>query len=138
MSTIAQRIHAIKEDLRKKNGDEYLNTHLDKLIKLEAEIRRHTQKCFGNNKYELQFTAGDLRIIATTIRTKLNKYQKKLYYEGVSDKFKEMDIITDKEFTQVMNEAIADYKVFQKLSDCHYLYGTITATVELIERIREQ
>lgn len=138
MSTIAERIHEIKEDLRKKNGYEYLTTHLDKLIKLESEIRHHTQKCFTSKTHQLQFTSGDLRIIATTIRTKLNKFQKKLYYEGVSDKFMACERTTDAEFTRIMNEAIADYKIFMKLSDCHYLYGTITATVELIEQMRGQ
>ena len=136
--TIAEKIHNIKEDLRKKNGDSYLTSHLDKLIKLENEIRRHTQKCFTDKNYQLQFTSGDLRVICTTIRTKLNKFSQKLYYENVCNKFNAMDRLTDKEFTQVMSEAIADYKIYLKLSDCHYLYGTITATVEIIEQMRGQ
>lgn len=137
MANIVEQLHKIKEDLRKKNGDEFLDSHADTLLKLETEIRRNAEKCFKDKKRALHFTAGDLRIICTTIRTKLNRYQKKLYYEGVSKKFDALDKIMDDDFIRIMTEAINDYRIAQKLLNLHYLYGTITATVELVELTRK-
>ena len=120
--TIKERIHTIKRELRKKNGDKFLSRDIHILLKLENDIRKHTTRCFHDSKYELQFSGGDLRIISTTLGTKLTRFQKKLSYISISDKLNAMPVITDKEFIQVMNEAIADYEIFKKLSDCDLMW----------------
>lgn len=135
---IQEKLHKIKEEMRKKGSDKYLVSNIDKLLLLENEIRRNTQKCFTNDKHILHFDSGDLKIISTILKTKLNKYKEKLFYTNIDKELSNYTIITDKEFLIVMNKTIEDYKVFEKICKCYFLINTITSTVEIIELMRKQ
>ncbi len=136
--TISEKLHKIKNDLRKKNSSKYLDRHIPELFKLEKDIRRNVIKAIKNPRHELHFNSGDLRIICTTIRTKVNKIQASLYYEGVQKSFEQHDIINDDVFNKVMAEAKELHLLLQKLYDLHYLYGTITATTQLVENMQKR
>lgn len=136
--SLKEEIHKIKNEMRKRITDEQLLKNVVKLLKLEDEIRRNVGKALKNNNHELQFTSGDLRIISTCMNTKMTRWQKKLYYESIVKNIKEYKIVTDSSFTEVINQSISDYTLFKKLSDCHYLLGTMTMSVELIEEMRKQ
>ena len=133
-----ERIDEIKKELRKKISDEKLHDCVIKLLKIEDEIRRNVKKALKDNKHELHFTSGDLRVIATCINTKMTRFQKQLYFESVDNIFDEAEIIDDTFFTSVIDQQIVKYLRFQKLSDCHYLLGTITPTVRLIEDMKKK
>ena len=124
-------------ELRKKNNQRILLSKIDKLLLFESEIHRQVKKCF-NNQNELQIESGDLRLICRAIKTQYDKYSKSLYYEKILDDFKNFDIITDKEFTDIFNKSISNFKLCEKLLKAHYLYGSITAMVEILERTRNQ
>lgn len=134
---LSERIHEIKNKMRKRMSDEELLICVDKLLKIENEIRRNVIKAIRCKNHKLHFNSGDLRIIATCINTKMTKFQKKLYYETIDNDIMSNDIINDTIFDNIINKSICDYKIFQKISDCHYLLGTITPTVKIIEKMRE-
>lgn len=135
---ISERIHEIKELMRKKITDEQLDNCVIKLLRIENEISRNVNKALKDHKHELHFSSGDLRIIATCVNTKMTRFQKRLYFETIDQKFDDSEIINDQVFTDIINQSIADYTFYKRLSDCHYLLGTMTPTVRIIEIMKER
>lgn len=66
------------------------------------------------------------------------KMRKRIYFEAIDKKFEESEIINDQVFNDIINKSIADYNFYKKLSDCHFLLGTITPTVRIIEIMKER
>lgn len=134
MASIHERIHNVKEKLRKKGCN--IEFYIPELLKIDEEIKRAVKKRLHDPSYEFRFSAGDLRIIATTIKTKVNNLTKKLYYDTYG--FEPEEMVKDgqidwNDYEKLSSKKAEELKLLQKLVNLHYMYSHTVFTIETLE-----
>jgi hypothetical protein len=135
MASLHERIHKVKEELRKKGCN--IEFYISELFKIDDEVKRAVKKRLHDPKFEFHFSSGDMRIIATTIRTKTTNSVKKLYYDtyGINsdDLVTEDGSINWNGYAETSQAKSDEVKLLAKLSQLHYMYSHNVFTLEVME-----
>ena len=103
--SLGERIVNVSKEIGKQGN--WMFKHYRTLMVLEGQIRRHAKKYMNDpTGYELSFTAGQLKLLVTKIRTKLMKVTD---VEAVLKEFSKHEIIDDTVFEKVFTPYITTY-----------------------------
>lgn len=125
---LGERVEVMRKRLQAL-GRSDIAPFIDKLWDLVQECQRQVNKHSLDPSYTLHFSAGDLRLIATTVRTKLNHHLAKTYYESYAEEPKRL-----MHYKTLCGQRANIYNMAQKLLALQFALGDIIYSMEVLSK----